>query len=642
MRTARARFVLLASCLLFLPVAALGGAAEPAPEDREVPPDRGHLFLLDKDFKQVLARFNDPGTPLEKRVEIAGVFALTEDSRAVPDLVKLVRNPRESMALKAAALWALGEIGSPAGMVAFQYALSQIYLDKPEWRYDKGVTVEVDGKETAISLRELCESRLGRLAEPVVSKLADLLFEPIQRGSSEPGPEATQENERTGRMRAALVSLAAVGDRDPRAVQALTGVLRADDKYYPWDFKVIASEALRALVEQRAAELKGLQAKDKMVDQIAAAFVEAAVITESPDVRELAGVTLRKIGWADEAARRLVAVLQTPNLPKAPLYHAIEALAFIRSKAAADQLIFMLYDPDSNVRWRAAIALGATGDTRALNFLRKLSNDKDYHVREKAIAALGHLEDPLAIPDIAVAIDDPDFRVRRQAALALGRLGRREAIPALVKKGLKDRSPSVRGMSVIALGYIGRSEGLKSVPAMLADPDAGVRLVAVQVLSRFLNPGATRALIAGLGDTDASVRDAAAKAVPDRIERQPKETVGLLVEAVAEGKGEARLAALTCLDADYRKLRNAKDPKRLVLYDKLLASPSDPLAAALVACLADEKPQTRAIAASFLVDYGWSHKNKELIQRVAALGSDPDRGVRQAALKATNYLRNLP
>ena len=636
MTTMRARLERLVAWVL-LP-AVLAAAAAPKPEDREIPPDRGRLFLLDKEYRRVLGRLGDPATPLDKRVEIVGVFALTRETRAVPDLVKIVRNTREPFALKTAALWALGEIGDPRGIVALQHALNRIYTGDPAWARAKDIALEADDGKRTISLREMCEARLGRLAEPVVGKFAELLHRPLQE-TSEPTVDA--QSEQTGRMRAALISLAAVGDRDPRAVSTLTDVLRADDKYYPWDFKVIAAEALTTLAVRRVEEFKGVEAKDTMIDRIAGAFVEASVITAIPEVRELAGVTLRKIGWRDKAARRLVAVLRTPNLPKQPLYHAIEALAFIQSKAAADQLIFHLFDPDRNVRWRAAVALGATGDPRAVGFLRKLTTDKDAVVRAKACAALGHLQNPLALPNLTVAMDDPDYRVRRQAALALGRVGREAALPVLIKTGLKDPAGAVRAMAVIAIGYIGRSAGLKHVPPMLDDPEAAVRLVAVQVLARFLNPGATKAMAAALGDADKNVREAAVAGMAQRLAGNPKEALGFLADAIEKTQGEGRAAAIACLDQDFRKVRSTRDAKRLALYDELLKDASRPLAKALIAALADPNPATRAAAGKLLADYAWPHKQRDLLKRVAALATDPDRKARNVGYLARNYLNNL-
>ena len=641
----RACLALFTSCLLLSSTVALGGAAPEPPEDREVPASHGQLRLKDDAYKRLAGELKDAAKPLDQRVEIVGLFAYFRDARAVPQLVAAVAAKAEPMALKTAALWALGEIGDPRAMPAFQYALNQMYVKDPEkknteWTQAKGVIVEADGKERTISLRAVCEGSLGRLAEPVLPRLTDALVAPSLRAVTPEKPP--EDDEAAGHLRAALISVAAVGDRSPTAIQALTTVLTADDKLYPWDFKIIAVEALSSILVRRFEEFKEMKARDKLSDDIAVAFIQAFAITELPEVRETGGAALRRVGRADRAGKGLVALLKTPGLPKAVRYHAIEALASLESPEAASQLVFLLFDPDRNIRWRAAVALGTCGDKRAAEYLRQVMKDKDPFVRVKAIAALGHLNTATVLPDLAVALEDPDYRVRRQAALALGRLGQRQAIPALVNRGLKDSSPWVRAASIIALGYITRSDGLKAVPPMLADKDPGVRLVAVQVLDKFLNPGATRALIAALGDSDLAVREEAVKAVPDRIQRGPKEVLALLTDAIAKTQGMPRLAAIQCVDSDYRKLGAAKDARRRALYDALMAAPDAPLAAALIAALKDENERVRAAAGKLLADHGWAAKNRELLDAAAALANDASPLAREVGGKARNFLNNLP
>jgi len=645
MRKRRAAFCLLTAGLLLLPSIAGAGAKQPKPEDREIPPDRGSFRLLEKDYRSRLRDLVNAGTPLNKRFDALSLFVLTRDKRVVSKLVKLARNENEPIELRVAILWGLGEIRDPRGMVALQHALAKIFAKESAWRFEQGITIE--GRKQKVSLEEMCQGQLARLAEPVVGKLCDALLEPLGKGETDPKPP--KEDERTGRLRAALITIAAVGDRDARAVRTLIEILKAEDNYYPWDFKVIAANALSSLVKRRAEELKSVKAHDKMADQIAQGFLEATVVTDIAAVREIAGSTLGQIGWADRAGGTLVAVLRAPNLLKRLRFRTIEALAFIapgcgddRRKAIADELIFQLYDTDRNVRWRAAIALGATGDKRAVTFLRRLTHDPDAFVRTKAVAALGHLENPRALPDLAVAMEDPDHRVRRQAALALGRVGRRMAIPALVKKGLKDPHPSVRAMAIVALGYVGRAEGLKAVPPLVKDPDAGVRRVAVQVLDRFLNPGATKALLAALGDDDEKVRSAAIGSAKDRIRRKPSEVLPLIAGAIANGQGNARLGAIQCLAADYRRPRGSAKLPRARVYARLFGDASSPLAAALIAALSDKSPAIRYHAGDLLVDHAWQRKDKEILKRVVVLTSDPDIKVRRVGLKARNYLANLP
>ncbi len=670
MPTLRRTLRALAALLVALPALAGGGT----PEDREVPPERAtvelkdkagkhlELALEEKAFKRLLLELKQTGKPIELRVEIAGLFAYFHEVRAVPDLVAIVQAKNEPMALKTAALWALGEIGHPRGMPAFQFVLMQLYdLKDNEWKQAKGITVEGEGgKERTISLREMCEARLGRLAEKVLLKqgadenpgLVDILLEPLAKGIT-PEKPPDENDPANGRRRAALISVAAVGDRSPTAIRALTDVLTADDNCYPWDFKLIATEALSTILIRRTEEFRasGLKARDRVSDDIAAALIQAFGVTDFPEVREIGGEALQRTGWADRAAKSLVSVLKAlpggkDADPKDPTrkvrYRIIEALAVLKSKEAVDHLGFLMFDPDRNIRWRAAVALGTCGDRRAADFLRTLlKDDKDHFVRVKAVAALGHLQTPAVLPDLAVAMTDPDFRVRRQAALALGRLGLRQAIPVLVNTGLKDKSPSVRAVSIIALGYITRAEGLKAVPPMLADSDAGVRRVAVQVLDKFINPGATRALVGALGDADAGVREDAARAVADRLASKPAEALGLVADAIEGSRGAARLAAVQCVAADYHKARAAKDASRRRLYERQLDDPKEGLAAGLIAALGDAEPAVRAAAGKLLMDHGVASKSKELLAPVAALTADKDGEVRRIGVLARNYLNSI-
>ncbi|MFP4057680.1 MAG: HEAT repeat domain-containing protein [Candidatus Brocadiia bacterium] len=623
-------------------------AGEPVgPDDREIPPDRGRLFIKDpKVLRARLRNLKDASLPLEKRFDALSLFVLTREWDVVPELVKLATNESQPVELRVATLWALGEIGDPRGMPALQYALSKLLKDPqdPAWAYEQGIEVRLEGEKRTVPLREMLKAQLARLGEPVVDKLAKLLRTPLSAGVTTPEPEL--DKSQAGRMRAALVTLVAVGDRDVHAVETVMEVLTADDKYYPWDFKVTAAEGLGSLLRQRAQEFQkaqGVEARDELGRRIADALIEACIVTDVPEVREVAGRALRDAGMADRAGRRLAAVLEVPNIPRAVRYRTIEALFFVGSKAkeVADQLIFMLYHRDRHVRWRAAMALAGTGDPRAVRFIRPLTQDPDAFVRMKAIAALGHMRDPAALPDLVVGLEDRDAQVRRQAARALGRLAAPATIPALVKNALTDPAPSVRQEAIIALGYIGRASGLRHVAEMIDDPHPAVRLTAVEVLEKFLNPGATRALAAALADTEPSVREAAAEAVHNRLQEKPRDVARLLVDQVADGKSQARLGALSCLAEDYRKASGPKGAERKRLYLKLAKDPSSPLAAALIASLKDEDPKVRSRAVGLLARIGWEQKSKELLRPAAALADDPAAEVRAAAARARNFLSNL-
>jgi radical SAM superfamily enzyme YgiQ (UPF0313 family) len=163
-----------------------------------------------------------------------GILALTGERRAVKHLVGLVTSDKEPLPLRVAVLWALAEIGDPRGIVAYQYALQKIYVKDPQWAEAKGITIQSEGGERTISLREMCEARLGRLAEPVLLKqaadqhpgLVDMLLAPLTKGITPEKPP--EEDAATGRLRAALLSVAAVGDR------SLTAVIRHKYGFSLW------------------------------------------------------------------------------------------------------------------------------------------------------------------------------------------------------------------------------------------------------------------------------------------------------------------------------------------------------------------------------------------------------------------------
>ncbi|NQT88503.1 HEAT repeat domain-containing protein [bacterium] len=651
----------LTTLLLLVP---LSHAATPLerPDDREVPPDRGRLFIKDPMiFRGLLVDLQTQSRGPAKRINAIGIFALTREQIAVRPLVSIAMNANEHIDVRVAALWALGEIGYPrsakpaakleypAALPALQLALYEILADAPNknpWRKSKGLTAEVGGKTVTISVKDMVMDQLARLGEPVAPKLAEFLARPIKENITTE-PNATTPD--VGRMRAALVTLVAVGDRSSVAVRALCDVLRANDAYYPPDFKVIAAQGLASLAANRKKVLADVEARDPLAEYIARAFVEACVISQVHQIREIAGTALRDMGKADTAVREVLIILNAPTIPKEVRYRAIETLAFVHTpdkitaSQAADALIVQLHHADRNVRWRAAVSLGAVGDSRAVAYLRRLVQDEKPLVRIKVIAALGHLESKDALPDVVKALTDTDHRVRRQAALALGRLGAESSVPDLVRLGLKDKHPSVRSSSIIALGYIGGVTAIRSVAGMLNDPDQGVRFAAVQVLARFRNPGATKSLARAIADPDKDVSAAGALALRERLQASPARTIPLLVKFAREDAGTARLGAVSSLAADWRALDRRNDPGRATIYDELLAPPDGALLKALLAVLSSKEPRAaRRDAALLLVECGWKHKSRAPLEAVAGLEDDLDIQVRTAAKRAQNYLRNLP
>jgi beta-lactamase regulating signal transducer with metallopeptidase domain len=147
-------------------------------------------------------------------------------------------------------------------------------------------------------------------------------------------------------------------------------------------------------------------------------------------------------------------------------------------------LVDLLSSESPRLRERAAVALGETGDSRAVNPLIGVLDDPDAGVREHAVTALGALEDERAVPPLCdLLLRDPHPVVREHAAAALGSIGDSRAVIPLCDALLQDRDPVVREHAATALGYIGdnRAHGALT-DALQSDPSDEVREHALSAL----------------------------------------------------------------------------------------------------------------------------------------------------------------
>jgi HEAT repeat protein len=133
-------------------------------------------------------------------------------------------------------------------------------------------------------------------------------------------------------------------------------------------------------------------------------------------------------------------------------WKAAEALAQIGTPAVGP-LIAVLSHPDEDVRWKAAIALGEIGDTRAIGPLIELLRDEDRFVKGRAAYALGLIGSP-AVGELIRALREGDGNLRWGAAIALGNIRDPQSISPLLH-ALGDRYENVRSEAASALDAIG-------------------------------------------------------------------------------------------------------------------------------------------------------------------------------------------
>ncbi|MCI0529082.1 MAG: HEAT repeat domain-containing protein, partial [Nitrospira sp.] len=109
--------------------------------------------------------------------------------------------------------------------------------------------------------------------------------------------------------------------------------------------------------------------------------------------------------------------------------------------------------------------------------------DANARMRGKAVVALGKSGDKRALPLLIQALQDEDEYVRESAADALGAMGAEEAIEALALTLWKDEDEDVRASAAGALEAIGGSKAIESLIYTLQDHDHEIREIAVEALA---------------------------------------------------------------------------------------------------------------------------------------------------------------
>jgi len=100
---------------------------------------------------------------------------------------------------------------------------------------------------------------------------------------------------------------------------------------------------------------------------------------------------------------------------------------------AVEALTVALHNPNKDVRFNAARALGEIRDPRAVESILDLLRDQNRTVRLAAARALGYIRDGRAVEPLSHALNDRARMVRNYIAWALGEIGDERAVPALQK-----------------------------------------------------------------------------------------------------------------------------------------------------------------------------------------------------------------
>jgi HEAT repeat protein len=177
-------------------------------------------------------------------------------------------------------------------------------------------------------------------------------------------------------------------------------------------------------------------------------------------------------------------------------------------------LIISLGDSYANIREMAALILGSTHDSRAVEPLLLAMNDKNKDVRLAAVKALQRINDKRAVESLCSALTEssgpPDYRVA--LAEALGILNDKRAVEPLIT-ALNSKDYSVRKASAEALGKINDSLAVESLISALKDEFWGLKCEAARALGTIKDSRAVEPLLIALRDENEYVRLEAAEAL---------------------------------------------------------------------------------------------------------------------------------
>jgi hypothetical protein len=295
--------------------------------------------------------------------------------------------------------------------------------------------------------------------------------------------------------------------------------------------------------------------------------------------------TLRQVREAEATALQRLA--DPENRDPRLLVPCMRYLAAIRSTAAAEALAGFLDDSDE-LAAAAIQALAALGQRSTGEALLARLRDPQYSpgLKSQLLLALGALKYEPAVEDLIAVVSNPDEeRVRRMyAASALGEIGDARALPALRE--------------------------------LFAAEDSLLRAYAAAALAGFALPEVEAALQDGLRDSNARVRQAAAKAL---ARKDAEKSVDILIyKARHDPERQVRLEAIHSLGAIGN--RPAVGFLREAYQDRLLGNLYREEA---LAALLERDPDGSLEAVRTVVEEEWSRKDPAVLEftarRLAAL-----------------------
>lgn len=210
-------------------------------------------------------------------------------------------------------------------------------------------------------------------------------------------------------------------------------------------------------------------------------------------------------------------------------------------KGAAEALKSAVEDNDANVRFWAAICLGHLRDRSHSKILLEKLQDRDIGVRIAALRALREIGDPNVAAKLFEALSQPSEQIRdliydilkdfgthsipylmdslsseywmgrSLAAQALTDMGSEAVFPLV--SALESQDKERRYWAIKILGKMHEKSAYPEIKKFLSDPDAEIRMAALEATAFYLNPDSVPLMIERFLDPAWVVRKHACKAV---------------------------------------------------------------------------------------------------------------------------------
>ena len=409
------------------------------------------------------------------------------------------------------------------------------------------------------------------LMDDVSEKVASLAFDTVSAEGDVSGLEAAVSSKYPGLRAKAVGRLAAM--RDGAGAKGLAAAMKDEDPAV------------------RRAALKGLKLSGR---QGVPGLLEALRDKET-DIRSEAASALEALGVGEAEGAMLNALSDPqPSVKYKALGYFIEkggpALPGVLGRLACDQ--------DQGVRAAALSALSKIKGEASSKALTEFMPCGDLNIRQAVVDVLAGRDDDAAVEGLTAALSDGQAAIRIKAASRLLLIGGRAPVGALYA----DPEPGVRRLAVAAMGVSPGPEMLPALAALSKDNDEDVRLAALDVLGGIPGPEAGGAISAAYVEGSGRVRERTRGLL---LSRGDEGVVQGVLAVFSEGGPDVRIRALSALSsikgalADEALLKafqaGAPEEKSRALH-ALADRGSKLFTGALGSALSDESIMLRSIA----------------------------------------------